>query len=50
MKSKNTEKLGNYIQLYSDKSYRRDKIIILGVSIIFLMIRFGAIIPDLDKF
>ncbi|HUU20456.1 MAG TPA: hypothetical protein VMW72_25125 [Sedimentisphaerales bacterium] len=47
---KNTEKLGNYTQLYSDKSYRRDMIIVLAVSIIFLMIRFGAIIPDLDKF
>lgn len=35
--------------LYSDKSYIKNKIIILGVSILFLMIRFGAVIPDVDK-
>lgn len=49
MNSSNTEKLGNYIQLYSDKSYLKDKIIVLAVSIFFLLIRFSAIIPDLEK-
>lgn len=49
MNNKDTEKLSNYTYLYSDKSYRKNMIIILSVSIFFLMIRFGAIIPDLDK-
>lgn len=43
----NLNGIGDY--LYKDRYYIRYKILILTVSIIFLMIRFGAIAPDVDQ-
>jgi len=37
------------VRLYNEKTYVRDKIIVLGASVVLLMIHFGAIIPDLNK-
>lgn len=34
--------------LFSEKSYISNIIVILGISIFFLMLRYGAIVPDLD--
>jgi hypothetical protein len=49
MIKKNINQLSKSGPLYSDKSYIRYKIMILGVSILFLMVRFGAVVPELDK-
>lgn len=49
MNSKSNKEIINDVQLYSDRSYNRYKIIVLAVSILFLMLRFGAIVPDADR-
>ena len=48
MNNKSNEKLSNDTQLYNDKSYIRYKNIVLAVSVFFLLLRFGAIILDVD--
>ena len=45
----NNSMIDKYTPLYNDKSYIKYKILILCVSILFLMIRFGAIIPDVNQ-
>ena len=35
--------------VYNGKTYFWDMIVILAISLFFLMMRFGAIIPDLEK-
>ena len=35
--------------VYNEKTYIRNVVVILAISLLFLMMRFGAIIPDLEK-
>lgn len=35
--------------VYKEKTYIRNMVVILAISLFFLMMRFGAIIPDLEK-
>ena len=44
-----TEKLVEDNHVYHEKGYTRNMVIILSISLLFLMMRFGAIIPDLEK-
>jgi len=45
----NNNKAADSVEVYNSKSYVYNMIVILSISLLFLMMRFGAIIPDLEK-
>lgn len=49
MNTTHNKKIDEDNHLYNHTSYVRDKIIILLVSVIFLMLRLGAIMPDVNN-